>query len=170
MANNGRLWVWVMYVWPLLLAITVSGCSDTSDMQIDTNITAVKLQHTEVWSKGSFDLIPEIYTADFVAHAPGGRLIRGRDGIRSDIENHRAAFPDWNEKIEQIISDGDFVVSRFRSTGTHNGTFLGQPPTGNRIEITEACIYRMVDGKIAEQWIYPDIASLLAQLSAGEPN
>ena len=153
----------------LLPAIILVACSSAEDAIQAKNIEAVKLQHTEVWSKGNVSIVPEIYAEDFIAHAPGGRLVRGRDGIKSMVENHRRAFPDWNEEIERILVDGEFVVTQFRSTGTHKGPFLGYPATGNSIDITETCIYRLENGSIAEQWIYPDTASLRNQLS-GHPD
>lgn len=152
----------------VLLLLALSACTEADNKAADRNIEVVTLQHSEVWSKGDLSLIPGLYSEDFVAHAPGGRVIHGRDGIRSTVEKHRIAFPDWKEKIEQIVADGDFVTTRFRSTGTHRGTFLGHAPTGNKIEITELCMYRMEDGKIAEQWIHPDIASLLRQITTDE--
>jgi steroid delta-isomerase-like uncharacterized protein len=156
---------------PILLSATILvACSAAEDAIRAANIEAVKLQHSEVWSKGNVSIIPQIYAEDFVAHAPGGKLIRGHEGIKTMVESHRRAFPDWNEKVERILAEGEFVVTLFRSTGTHEGLFQRYPATGKRIEITETCIYRLDDGRIVEQWIYPDIASLQNQLSgnAGE--
>jgi steroid delta-isomerase-like uncharacterized protein len=156
---------------PLLLSATILlACSAAEDAPQTRNIETVTLQHSEVWSNGNLNIVPAIYTEDFVAHAPGGKLIQGQTGLRTMVQEHRAAFPDWNEEVEQLLVDGEFVVTRFRSTGTHQGLFLGHPATGNNIEITETCIYRMVEGRIAEQWIYPDIASLQEQLSRNHPD
>ena len=154
---------------PILLSVTILvACSSAEDSIQAENMRTVMLQHSEVWSKGKMSIVPEIYAENFVAHAPGGRLIRGHEGIKNMVENHRRAFPDWNEEVMRIIVDGEFVVTQFRSTGTHEGMFLGYDATGNSIEITETCIYRLENSRIAEQWIYPDIASLRDQLS-GSP-
>lgn len=149
----------------LLLSAALAACSGTEDRERARSIDAVNRQHSQVWSKGNTDLIPEIYAEDFIGHAPGGRRIEGRAGIRKTVEDHRAAFPDWHEEVELLLVDGDFIVTKFRSTGTHRGRFLEYPATGRRIEITETCIYRMVEGRIAEQWMYPDVASLRKQLA-----
>lgn len=127
---------------------------------------AVLLQHTEVWSNGRLDLIPEVYAENYVGHFPGGMTTEGREGIRAMIEVHKAAFPDWVEVVEEIIVDGNNVATRYRSTATHLGTFEGNPATGNKVDISEASIYRLEDGLIAEQWAYPDVVSLMQQVAS----
>ena len=153
-------------VWSILVLAALYGCTEAGETTRADSIEAIERQHTEIWSKGNLGVIAEIYTEDFVGHFPGGRLVNGHDGIQSTVESHRQAFPDWHEDVIRILVDGHFAVSQFRSSGTHQGEFLGHPASGNRIEITETCIYRMVDGRIAEQWVYPDIASMQTQLSS----
>ena len=161
--QNSRLFISSLSV---LVLVLVGGCADFQDTSGAENTKVVERQHSEVWSSGNTSIIAELYAKDFVGHFPGGTVINGHDEIQATVEGHRSAFPDWNEEVEHIFVDGHFVISHFRSTGTHQGEFLGYEAIGNKIEITETCIYRMVDGKIAEQWVYPDIASLQAQLSS----
>ena len=54
--------------------------------------------------------------------------------------------------IEDLIAEGDKVCVRMTLTGTHTGEYLGVAPTGKKIRIRNICIYRIVDGKIAEGW------------------
>jgi steroid delta-isomerase-like uncharacterized protein len=122
---------------------------------------------SEIWSKGNVDLIDDLFGEDFVGHFPGETL-HGREGIRNQVEAHRRAFPDWTEEIEDTIAEGDRVVVRFTSNGTNLGDFLGNPPTGNHIEISEVAIFRMSDGRIVEQWVYPDMLSMQRQLGETE--
>ena len=56
------------------------------------------------------------------------------------------------------------MVTRFRSHGTHKGEFQGLAPTGKRVEVAEVAIYRIENGKIVEQWGFPDILGLQRQL------
>ena len=147
-----------IYITLLLLAGTAYANDDR-----ERNLRVVEIQHTEIWSKGRIELIPDIYTSDFEGHFPGG-LVHGYEGIREMIINHRQAFPDWTEKVIDIITERDRVVTRFISRGTNLGSFLGEKPTGKSIEISEVSIYRMKDGKIAEQWVYPDMRSMQKQL------
>ena len=67
-------------------------------------------------------------------------------------------------EVEDEIVDGDRVAIRFTSRGTNMGDFMGNPPTGNRVEISEVAIFKLLNGKVSEQWVYPDILSLQRQL------
>jgi predicted ester cyclase len=58
----------------------------------------------------------------------------------------RSAFPDWCEEAVQLVAEGDTVAGRFRCSGTHLGEFLGNPPTGRRMEVEEVFFVRAEDG------------------------
>ena len=147
-----------------VLACTLYACGDFTSVDIASVERTLELQHTEVWSKGNYDSLSSIYTEDYVGHFPGGQTVNGRDGLRKTVQSHRVSFPSWDEQVLEIIVDGNDAATRFRSRGTNEGEFLGIPATGNKIDILEASIYHMVDGKIAEQWAFPDVASLQQQL------
>lgn len=67
-----------------------------------------------------------------------------------------------------LLESGDHVVARWRTTGTHTGSFQGLAPTGRRFE-TESCeVYVFRDGKVARSWSYGDPSEMTAQLLAGE--
>ena len=80
-----------------------------------------------VWNTGELSAIPEIYAPDFVGHfpkaSPFGEL-RGHSGIRGAIETVRRAFPDWTETIEDIVIEGDKVVTATREPGCTKEHFL----------------------------------------------
>ena len=73
------------------------------------------------------------------------------------------------EKVVDIIADDDRVVTRYISTGTHEGEFQGIAPTGRVTTISEVSIHRLLDGKIVEQWGFPDGLSHAQQLTADLP-
>ena len=144
--------------------MTPIGCAGSPDSVEARNIEVVRLQHSEIWSKGNLDLIDEVFAPNFVGHFPAG-TVSGRAGMLARVTAHRVAFPDWTEEVEDVIADGDQVVTRFTSRGTNSGEFLGKPPTNNRVEISEVCIYKLTDGKIVEQWVFPDMLSMQRQLA-----
>ncbi len=147
------------------MAVVGCGCAGSSDANKIRNIEVIELQHLEIWSKGNMDLIETIYSEDFIGHFPA-ETVRGHAGIRSSVEAHRTSFPDWTEVVDDVIADGDRVVTRFTSRGTNLGEFLGKPATGNSVEVSEVVVHRLVDGKIVEVWVYPDILSMQRQLNA----
>jgi len=143
------------------------GCGSSDAHSKVKNIEVVQIIFSEVWSKGNVDLIDELYAADFVGHFPG-ETFHGREGIASHVTAHRAAFPDWTEEIEDTIAEHDRVVARFRSRGTNLGEFFDNAPTGNSVEISEVAIFKLKDGKVVEQWVYPDMLSMQRQLRGEE--
>jgi predicted ester cyclase len=124
----------------------------------ETRALIVRLH--EIWSDGNVGAIPEIYAADFVAHMPKGwgesESRNGRDGIRRAIERLRTGFPDWRERVQDILIDGDKVAVHYYSTGTNGGSFGGRAATGRKIKVDELSIFRITDGRVAEQWCLND--------------
>ena len=107
----------------------------------------------------------EIYSPDLVGHFAGMPLV--------DIHMHRMfglatydAFSDLERPVDALVAEGDKVVARWRSTGTHDGPFQGIPPTGKRITTTGITIFRLEDGKIVEEWSESDMMGMLTQLGA----
>lgn len=74
------------------------------------------------------------------------------------------AFPDYRTEIEDQFADGDRVVIRWRSSGTHLGEFQGIAPTGKKITVSGITISRFADGKIAESSVGFDTQDLMRQL------
>ena len=130
------------------------------------NIDLVKALH-RIWNTGDLALIDSVYAHDFLAHWPASSEVperRGIEGIRFGVGRIRTAFPDWHEQVLDVFGAGDRVASRYVSTGTHKGTFWRIEPTGRRIEIQEISIFRIADGRIAEQWCMFDDLARLQQL------
>lgn len=75
-----------------------------------------------------------------------------------------AAFPDWREEIVELVAEGDTVVGRFRCSGTHRGEFLGEAPTGKRMEVEEVFFLRVEDGKFVSFWGLEDSLGRMQQL------
>jgi predicted ester cyclase len=63
-----------------------------------------------------------------------------------------------------MVSEDDKVVTRYKSTGTQHGAFNGLDSTGKKVTIFETSIYRIANGKISEQWGFPDALGLNHQL------
>jgi len=143
------------------------GCGPSDNSVKARNIKLIHMVFSEIWSKGNVDLIDDSFAEDFIGHFPGETLY-GRRALLNQVNAHRNSFPDWTEEVEDTIADRDRVVVRFRSRGTNLGEFLGNPPTGNRVEISEVAIFRLSNGKIIEQWVYPDMLSLQRQLGKKE--
>ena len=150
-----------------LFAASIVGCSTTKHAHtLSDNKALVLRSEAELWSKGNLAVADELYSPDFVCHFVVGPEWRGLEGIKGEVKRHRTSFPDWHERVDDIVAEGDRVVIRFTSTGTQRGEFAGIAPTGRKVSIQEVAIFRLVDGKIVEQWGMPDIHGLMQQLGA----
>lgn len=150
----------------LLACLGLTGACGPVLLPEDARVREViGLQHARVWSAGDVALVDELYTEDFVGHFPGATRIEGRDALKTFILEHREAFPDWRESVQMLIVEGDRAASRFVSTGTHEGEFMGVPASGRSVRLDEAAWFRMRDGRIAEQWAFVDVSSMAQQLS-----
>ena len=160
--NEKRIQI-VMQIFIVLLIIT--GCISGQEGYLKRNKELVRRMDEEVWNKGNLEIIDELYSTNFVWHfLPSGSETIGLDSLQEHVRKHREAFPDWTEEIKHIVAEGDFVSIHYVSRGTNEGSFQGNPPTGKPIEINEMSIFRIVDGKIVEQWLIPDLLSLNQQL------
>ena len=81
----------------------------------------------------------------------------------------RSAFPDWHEEAVQLVAEGDTVAGRFRCSGTHLGEFLGNPPTGKRMEVEEVFFVRAEDGRFVDFWGLEDSLGRMRQLGLLPP-
>lgn len=126
----------------------------------------IKALHA-LWDSGDVARIPEIYSENFVAHMPKGwerSEFVGHSGVAEALQRIRNAFPDWHEEIADLILSKNRAVTRYVSTGTHRGRFIGLEATGRKITIDEISIYRFEEGLVAEQWCLTDDLSLAKQL------
>ena len=136
-----------------------------SSTNVDRNRELALLANEEIWNRGNFDNLEEMFADNFVEHfLPFGTQTVGLEKFRKNTVAHRAAFPDWTEAVNMVIAEGDYVALQFTSTGTNTGRFLDNPPTGKKVHINEMTIFRIVEGKIVELWLLPDIFSLNQQL------
>ncbi|SMP36404.1 ester cyclase [Shimia sagamensis] len=134
---------------------------------IETTDGALIAELHNLWNSGDLGKIPKIYSEDFVAHMPQGwekNEFRGRAGVEEAVLRIRNAFLDWHEQVEDMVQAPGKVVTRYVSTGTHTGTFLGLAPTNRTVKIDEISIYHLENGLVKEQWCLTDDLSMAKQL------
>jgi predicted ester cyclase len=91
------------------------------------------------------------------------------DRSRRNVAELFAAFPDFHRSMDDIIADGDKVVARYTARGTHLGELLGVQPTGTSVTVRWVTIYRIADGKVAEEWPLFDALGLMRQPGVAVP-
>src|SRR3712207_1674332 len=116
------------------------------------------------WEIVNQERLDELYPPDVVWHMPEQEL-RGIEEAKQYVSTFLEAFPDASFSVEDLIAEGDKVVSRFTARGTHQGeTEEFGPPTGRQFEQDGITIHRIEDGKIVEEWSQYDNLSILQQL------
>jgi steroid delta-isomerase-like uncharacterized protein len=108
--------------------------------------------------------ISEIFASDFVHHGGAGREIRSLKDYKRFINEMFNAFPDLHFTIDDMVAEGDKIVTRFTWTGTNRGEYMGRPPTNSKVTTWAILIRRVVGGKFVESWERLDTMSWMQQL------
>jgi steroid delta-isomerase-like uncharacterized protein len=100
---------------------------------------------------------------DFVGLTPGLPPF-DNESWKQFVWGFSASFPDLHLTVEDTVSEQDRVAARVTFRGTHQGEFMGIPPTGKQVTFSSMEMNRMRDGKVAEHRVVIDMLSLLQQL------
>jgi len=133
-----------------VLLIAQGKPSPDGSIQAGNKAVAMRV-FDEIFNQGNFQVADEIYSPDFQNHG----LHRSAD-LKTDQEAMRAekrAFPDLRMTVQEMVAEGDKVAVLWTFRGTHTGSgYQGLPPTGTRVELRGITIWRIVDGRIVEEW------------------
>jgi steroid delta-isomerase-like uncharacterized protein len=139
----------------------MSTAQTTANRAVFTRfLDAVNTGDPEVISK----TIDEFVAPDAQIRAPLPIEATGAQLVKEVFGRLHRAFPDLHITVEDVIAEGDKVVSRNSVTGTHEGEYMGIPPTGKSVTYNEIFIGRFVNGRIAETWGVVDVLSQMRQL------
>jgi steroid delta-isomerase-like uncharacterized protein len=108
----------------------------------------------------------EYLTSDFTRHDPNVPEIHGPEAEQGLVAMYRTAFPDLSFTVDHLMAEGDMVSAHLTARGTHRGELMGIPPTGREVTVAVMELYRVEDGKIAEQWVVMDALGMLQELGA----
>jgi steroid delta-isomerase-like uncharacterized protein len=121
----------------------------------------------EFINTASAGLAEELISSNAIFHVPGRpEPMRGPAGYLAIIEMMRGGFPDIQWTLEEMVAEDDKVAARFTMRGTHQGTFMGVPPSGKEITVQAMNIYHLSDGKFVKEHGQPDMLGLLQQIGA----
>lgn len=136
---------------------TASDGVRTESLELNRAIT--RRVYEEGLNQGRFE-VP--YSADFVGHG-GRRTFTHADGM-AEARGWREAFPDLDITVDRQVAERDLVAVRWTARGTNTGTGNGIPATGRAVQITGTTLFRVADGRIAEEWTCADSLGLMKQL------
>src|SRR6266702_511433 len=130
--------------WAVTLREHAPRCLPLSSKNTDEGFTK--------WTSSNYVL----HSADSTLHGPAG--------YRQIYTTNVTAFPDCHFTIEDIVTEGDKVVTRFTFRGTHQGDWRGIAPTGKQVTVQGIAILRTASGKVVEEWAVWYTLSRMQQL------
>ncbi len=133
-------------------------------MTTEDNKALIRRFYEEVFNQRNLAALDEFYAPDHVDHTLPPGLPAGPEGTKQAIDMILTALPDLHITIEDMIAEGDKVVTRFTTQGTHQGVFGNIPPTGKPVQVSTIEITRIAEGKITEDWGLDDRLGMLQQL------
>ena len=133
------------------------------------NVAIVRRFYQEVFDRQNLDLADSLVAPHFKNHTAPPGMQDGPEGIKALVRMLFAAFPDDQHDIEDIFAAGDRVAVRQRHHGTHDGPFLGLPPSGKHVSQAEIHIIRLEEGRLVEHWGCRDDLDFLRQMGAPAP-
>jgi steroid delta-isomerase-like uncharacterized protein len=129
------------------------------------NKAIVRRLFAELWNTGNLSMADQIFAPTYEHHdSSTPDFGRGPDSEKKRASLYRNAFPDMHLTIEDVIAEGETVMTRWSCQGTHKGDLNGIAPTGKRITINGVTIARVSAGKIVEGFVNWDALGLMQQL------
>jgi len=130
---------------------------------LEANKARVRRVFEEGLNQKKLDVFDELLAPNYVNHnmpAPAP----GPAGFKQVIQMFLTAFPDMHITIEDAFGEGDTVGSRGYFTGTHQGEFMGIPPTNKSVKVPYIDLWRTENSLFVENWVQMDMLGLMQQL------
>ncbi len=132
-------------------------------MEVDAMKATVRRWILGIWDDGNFALMDELASPAYSYSAPGRSGLKG-EAFKALVVEMRVGFPDKRNTIDFQIAEGNMVVTRGVTHGTHRGDFEGITATGRRIAVPWVIITEFGGGKIASDWEIYDVLAVMQQL------
>lgn len=133
-------------------------------MSTEDNKTIVLRFAREIWTDKQLSRADDFVAQDYIDHRAMPGQAPGLEGAKQKWAMWIAACPDLRVRTRDMFAEGERVAVRWTADGTHQGTLMGIPASGKHFEFDGISIFRVTDGKVAEQWEAWDRHDLLQQL------
>jgi steroid delta-isomerase-like uncharacterized protein len=129
------------------------------------NKAIVRRLFAELWNNGNLSVADEIFAPTYTHNDPSTPDFgKGPDSEKRRASLYRNAFPDIHLTIEDVIAEGETVMTRWSCRGTHKGDLNGIAPTGKHITLSGVTIARVSNGKLMEGYVNWDALGMMQQL------
>ena len=138
-------------------------------MSTESNKTIVRRYFEEVLDKRKLDILDEIVTTDCIIHRPEvSEPIRGLDAFKQALEKILQVYSEFTTIIHDLIAEEDRVACRLSHRAVNRSEWTSRlgthPVAGKTVSWPAIAIFRIRDGKIAEEWVSRDELGMLIDL------
>ncbi len=137
-------------------------------MDRDRQLVLVRRFYDEMWNRFDTSVLDQLLEPDVRFRGSLGQEKVGHEEFGEYVEFIRAFAPDFHNRVDQTVSEGDTTFARLTYTGTHRGEVFGRSPTGRRFSYAGAAVFAFSDRLIASVWVLGDIHGLLRQLDGDD--
>ena len=149
---------------PAAFATSTAPTLPADPSRQDQNKAIARRVLEEILNQGKFQVADEIYAKDFVNHG----LHRN-----ADLQEDQAAarwekkhLPDLKTTVDLMVAEGDLVTVVWTLRGTNSVPIGSLPATGVRIEERGITVWRIVDGRIRDEWTSFDSLPIARQIAS----
>lgn len=122
------------------------------------------IEYVDAWNEREFSKFPDILAESFTLTSPTAGTVRGSSNCETYARAVVSGFSDFQITVEEMLADGNLVMTESVLTGTNDGEYEGMPPTREEIEIHDMAKFVVEDGKLQEERLYFDRQAFLDQL------
>ena len=99
----------------------------------EKNKAIIRRYYEDLWNPWNLEAANALISPEMEFRGSLGITVRGIEGFQGYMSTVRSAFPDFHNRVEDLVAEGDKVVARLTYTGTHQGEMFGLAPTGRTI-------------------------------------
>jgi predicted ester cyclase len=137
---------------------------DTEQSESERNKAVIRRFVEEVQNQKNWEVYDELNDPEFVNLSSPPGVPPDRDGGKLYLRGFLSAFPDCQFTIDDMLADGDQVVTKKTFTGTHTANLGEVPATGKSVTLQFVDIMRVRNGRIVEHWLCMDQLDFMQQL------
>lgn len=164
---TGFLILAMTFALPAVLSV---GCGGGKMTREEENKAVVRQFWQAGWKQENQAVFDGICAVDYVNHDPNLPEVIDLNSYKQHVALHVSAFhADKAVEVDEMVAEGDKVVARWAWRVTHEGEYMGIPPSGNQVTLTGMTFHRLAQGKVAENWHQYDALGFMQQLGVVPP-
>jgi len=154
----------------ILLVVLILGNFHPANAESKGDAESLVKQSIMVWNTGNTVIADQIYSPDLIVHlvdqdnSEYPSMLNGTTALMDHLSYLRTAYPDMKLEPDHMSIDGNTVTTRITFKGTNTGPRGDLLPTNKKVKVSTVLISQIDEGKIAEEWLYVNMASVYKQL------